>query len=748
MASAQTVADMLRGSQTVAAPPGFVPEGSPPPPPAPEGFVPEDEVPHRNILSPLAGTIKDAATDLAKDQASNYSALGHTGFIDSLTHPFGPGGVLSGAKTVADLFNLATSLITGAVNTVTEPASKAIVGALGPVTTAPKLSLAGGVHLTQPQRQSVEQSQQTVQGALDTAAMAGMSAEGRPMAGYGAPSGPHGEPVTAKAIAETTPKELMIDPHGELTPDGLEASIKHDIPPEQIKSAYEGAPEGPTTAQELVSRETAPVEPAPAETPLAEPVASPEGVSVAIPPTDTAPAQPKTATARLTEAQGLPSPVPLTPGQAAQDVVIQRSENDLKNTSQIAGYKAEDFRKSQQTAIQSNLDAIRSTFGDPNLTTQARGETVQAAVRQLEQQGAAGVTAKYTAAKELNGPAAPIEKGGILDAADDVIINKPVEPGTRNALEALLAKYGMLEGDVTPAGRYSIVTPKEGSPVRIIGEVAPLTLDNAEQFRQGLNAIYRAEQHGFVGAVTRALDAAVDGAIEKGAASEKTDAFKAARTARREHAKVFEAKDIVSRMAGFKSGTTTDLVSPERVIREALGSGPDDLTNLKRLKAVLLNKATPESIAAWKAVQSQGVEDILAKSLDPHGGVSGAKLTRAINQFGRVKLKTLLGDTAFNQFMKTERVIRNATVALPNTVNSSGSAYAAARIGGEAIKKLAKIITLGPVGEILTRMTVKPAQEVMAARTIAKTTNFTLQDAAKLDAKAAQRSALKLRKAP
>lgn len=541
----------------------------------------------------------------------------------------------------------------------------------------------------------------------------------------------------AAAIAEAAPRETMVDDAGNLTDEGIHAAVQNEVAPAEIKKAYSVTPEQIKAATEGEAGAVRPEEPAPvAEGPMEAPGAAPEPQAAPL-----ASAVPTSATARLAEAQSLEPPVPLTRGEALQDPVVQRAEQELKATSPVAQTKAGAFRDTQQAAIQENVDQIKSAYGDPNLTAQDRGEALKAGVRELEKQGAAGVRAKYDTASEAIGPETELDHAGILDAADDVIINKPTDPGVIRAIETTLAKFGLTPGEQSPAGRFTVVTPEHGAPITVKGEVTPLTLGNAEEFRQALNAAYRADHNGFTGNIIRALDKSVDAAIEAGASGEKTGLVKAARQAAKEQKANFSAKDIVQKLAEVKNGTSTDSVSAERGIRQVLGSGPDDVSNLKRVKAVLLSKPTEASKAAWKAVQAQGLADIFRSAETPQG-ISGAKLTSAINRFGRQKLKVLLDPSDFDGLMKVERVTRNATVPLQGTVNYSGSGYAVMRYLAQQGARLGSVVRhvpfIGPFVEGALHILKSGVQGAEAERATKQMLDFGPVDAAKADARKAK----------
>lgn len=770
-----TVADMFStpgapaGAASIPAPPpGFFPVPDAPPPPP--GFFPVGEAPPpktagQSFMMGVRNVAEGAASvpDIIAGPANALVNLVTGGHLS--TTP-----VQDLASKASDALNLPkpTTNSEKLVSAITKGGTSGLLSAGAGGTIAPLEGLAGTVaemFAQAPVKMAVsgaaagaaqEETAQHGGGpvAQTVASLAGGIGGYAGLAGLEGAAAKLGIAPKAAAIAQAAPREVMIDDAGNLTDEGIHAAVQNEVAPAEIQKAYAVTPEQIKTAYE--GGEGAFVRPAEESTPIVtaetppavEPVTAAEEAAPEpqeAPALAAQPGLPTTATARLAEAADLG--VPLTRGQALQDPVVQRAEEELKAASPVAQTKAGAFQAAQQTAIQDSVDQIKSTFGDPNLTTQDRGDALKAGIRDLQKQGAAGVTAKYNALADVLGPDTPIDHGGILDAADDVIINKPTDPGVIRSIETALAKFGLAPGDITPAGRRTIITPEHGAPITVMGDVTPLTLGNAEDFRKALNAAYRADHNGFTGSIIKALDAATDETVQQAVkdgdplASQKLAASKDARQAAKEQKANFSAKDIVQKLAEVKNGTSTDSVSAERGIRQVLGSGPDDVSNLRRVKAVLLSKPTEASKAAWKAVQAQGLADIFRSAETPQG-ISGAKLTSAINRFGRQKLKVLLDPSDFDGLMKVERVTRNATVPLPGTVNHSGSGYVLMRFLGEQGAKLASIARLvpivGPIAEAGAHILKTGFQGAEAERGIKTMLEFSPKDAAKADARVAQ----------
>lgn len=557
---------------------------------------------------------------------------------------------------------------------------------------------------------------------------------------------------TADEVAAAVPKETVFDRTGNLTDEGREIVVQRDIAPDDLRAAYDQAP--PSVRRSTANETTEAVQartandgvrpPANDDLPIerieqAPPIRKAPEETVVAPrdqldaPVDAPPAAlPETALARVAEAQS--EGVPLTRGQATQQFEAQDAEQSLRAAGSKEGAEARAFDIDQADKIKEATERFQTSFGDRAMNATDRGAAVKDAIREMKEQGRKGVQALYKAAAETPGHDIPIVRDAVLEAADKAILETPMDQGSKDALERALAKFGMLGDNVETNGRYRSVITDDGRKIRILGEVEPLTLKNAEAFRQALNAAW--DQKGLMGSVIRALDETVDDTLAKTASSERNDLFKQARDASRQQKQTFEAKDIVQNLADWKKGTRTDVVLPERAISQIFAGGKEGLTNLKKIKALLLSSPTDKTRAAWKAIQAQGVGDILGNAYTTNsnlgggsvGSVSGAKLNTAIEKFGTDKLKVLLDEAEFNQLMKLRRIIGNATIPIKNTTNPSGSAFKLMRFLGPFTSKLAP---LAPYGMAARELIDKGREFAQAQKTLTGMTEFSATAAAK-----------------
>lgn len=372
--------------------------------------------------------------------------------------------------------------------------------------------------------------------------------------------------------------------------------------------------------------------------------------------------------------------IPLTTAQATKDFAQQEAEQTLRSNVGREGVAARQIEGEQQKAIRGAQEKFEQSFGEVT-DRESRGASVQDTLRSMQKEGREDVSRLYDVAKETKGANVPLENNALLDEID-IQLERPVDDKVVNSLEKLMAKYGLIEGELEKAGRFNQVLQADGSSVKFRGDQTPLTLENAEEFRKGLNQIAPADQSGAVSGVIKQLDSLVDDAVKQmpeGAA--RTEAFQAARAVAREQKEIFNQKDIIQNLVGFKKNTKTDMIQPDRVIDSVL-KGANAKGNLQRVKNVLMKDPNNKTLDAWKSIQAQGVADIFGKSINPAtGDISGQRLNSAIKAFGggstkegQSRLKILLGDR-YKEFDNLVQSIGDATIPVKGTTNPSGTAY-------------------------------------------------------------------------
>ena len=406
--------------------------------------------------------------------------------------------------------------------------------------------------------------------------------------------------------------------------------------------------------------------------------------------------------------------VTLSQGEVTQDFATQEAEATLRSGlgQQSQAARAADTLKQEQLAA--SQDSFIRGLGDISGGRDVAGGQVQGALRETQELGRKEVSELYDLAKNLPGDQSPLDSAALVDTIDDEVIGRGAEPAVINSLESLMAKYGMIDGTIEKAGRFNNVVSSDGSRVKFKGEQTPINLDNAEDFRKGLNRLLPNDQSGTVSQVINKLDSIVDetiGGLTSGTA--KNEAFQVARAAARQEFKKFSQKDIVDRLVSFKKGTSTDQIPPD-VVMDRIYQGAEGLTNIRQIKKVLMDNPNNKTADAWRSIQAQSVADLFADSVNPAtGDISGSRLKSAIKRLGNGKmsvgegkLKVILGDK-FSEFNSMVKTVGDATIPLKGTTNPSGTAY----------KILNFMSRLGSVGEFGADAVLSVAGKAKAAAT-------------------------------
>jgi len=386
------------------------------------------------------------------------------------------------------------------------------------------------------------------------------------------------------------------------------------------------------------------------------------------------------ASIRQAEQQG----VQLTRAQALQQFGPAEAEQTLLKSLSPEGEQARQFIDQQQEQLKGAAEAFTEQFGGSarlkqaqgevaDITARDKGESIQSALRTTQELGRKEVSALYTEAAETAGEAVPLNNDSIVEIADDIIVNRPITPEVEKSINTALAKFGLIGDSVEKSTRNKFKVLDGDQTITITGDVTPLTLSNAEEFRKALNKAVGADQTGSAKIVVGELDDQVLKVIEQGAETGRTTAFKTARQAAAQQKTTFSAKDVVQDLVGFKKGTRTAVVDPETVISK-IAKGDKAITNIRKVKQILLTNPTEQSKSAWRSIQAESVGEILAQAINKDTlEISGARLNSAIKKFRPEALKELLGRKQFSELMQLQKVIGTATIPPPGTTNPSGT---------------------------------------------------------------------------
>lgn len=360
------------------------------------------------------------------------------------------------------------------------------------------------------------------------------------------------------------------------------------------------------------------------------------------------------------------------------------AEQTLLKSISPEGEQARQFVEGQQEQLKQAAEAFTEQFGGSarfkeatgeiaDITAREKGEAIQSALKTTQDLGRQEVTKLYKEAADTAGEAIPLNNQSLVDIADEIIVNRPATAEVKNTINTTLAKFGLIGDKVEKISRNKFRVTEGDEAITIIGEQTPLTLSNAEEFRKALNVAVGADQTGSAKLLVGELDNQILNIIEEGAAAGRTTAFQTARQAAREQKQLFNAKDVIQDLTGFKKGTKTPIVDPETVITK-IAKGDKAVTNIRKIKSILLTNPTEQTRAAWRSIQAETVGDILGQAINKDTlDISGARLNSAIKKFRPEALRELLGKKQFSELQKLQKVIGNATIAPPGTTNPSGT---------------------------------------------------------------------------
>lgn len=376
--------------------------------------------------------------------------------------------------------------------------------------------------------------------------------------------------------------------------------------------------------------------------------------------------------------------VQLTKAQALQDFAPAEAEQTLLKSISPEGEQARQFAEGQQTQLKQAVEAFTDKFGGSarlqeaggelaEVTARDKGEQIQSALKTTQDLGRKDVSRLYKDAADTAGEAVPLNNESLLDIADEIIVNRPATADVKNTINTALAKFGLIGDSVEKVSRNKFKVIDGDEAITIIGEQTPLTLSNAEEFRKALNVAVGADQTGSAKLLIGELDNQVLQVIEQGAESGRTAAFKDARSAAKEQATLFKAKDIIQDLTGFKKGTRTPTVDPETVITK-IAKGDKSVTNIRKIKQILLTDSTAETRQAWQSIKAETVGDIFSQAINKDTlEISGARLNSAMKKYKPEALRELLGPKQFAELQALQKVVGNATIAPPGTTNPSGT---------------------------------------------------------------------------
>lgn len=327
-------------------------------------------------------------------------------------------------------------------------------------------------------------------------------------------------------------------------------------------------------------------------------------------------------------------------GDVTQDFAQQKMEAQLvESAADDLGAPMRSLRREQSDSIRDLLQQQIDDLGVPERAGEALKDTLGQRKARLKSEQRA--LYNQLAEEAANVDAIPLDVNNALDFdfMDDVLLgNESVMNGIKKRLM-----------------RFGIGAPEEiGEFIEAGGEVTPLTLQNAEQFRKRLNDMGRGDPKVAVAIqpLKNALDEQYDLALEQleqvGRASELGDIARKARGVTREIKTEFDPQATVGRLVAVKRNGVEPVVEASNALREIFSTG--QVSKKERLQRVLqaLKKEGDAGSLAVGDIQSAAMQRIIddafnaaSRTIEGERVLSGASLIKAIDRFGDENLEVL-----------------------------------------------------------------------------------------------------------
>jgi hypothetical protein len=391
----------------------------------------------------------------------------------------------------------------------------------------------------------------------------------------------------------------------------------------------------------------------------------------------------------------------LTSAQATKDFSLQEAEDLLRKSGTPEGIEAIRLRSEQEQALltgaeQKLLQPFESTL-TVNLADKADsfnqaevGRIVRNSLKELKTRDKAVVSNLYSAAAEVPGENIPIAGDALVSTFQQAADFSGVSDTTRNALFKNLANFGVA-GEVIEKKGNKTVVDFDGEKISFFGDVKPLTLDNAEELRQRINAVStsNASDTKMKMSILDRLDGLVAEAVEGIPEGEiKREAFQRARGAASAFKSQFENKDIIERLLSHNDlKGLVPKVTDEQVLNQ-FTRGSQAAENTRKLKQALLTSPTPQTKQAWADFQLVTMEDFLKRSMvrttDAAGNVtnvlSGNNLITNLEKMGAEQAKLIFGPEMSATLKRLTQVVGDATIPIKGAVNPAESGTRVANI--------------------------------------------------------------------
>jgi hypothetical protein len=401
--------------------------------------------------------------------------------------------------------------------------------------------------------------------------------------------------------------------------------------------------------------------------------------------------------ARQAVATDLPTSVPLTTGQATQDIDAVRLESAARagSLSRQAQDVAQGQLARQSAALHGNIGDIQDVIAGGDKTVEKRGQGAQLAQQELiGQSDALGrhIDEAYGAARDASRegyaiPAYPPESVTTLKAHMAPILRDYDEQDFPAAYKAVADLDALTKGGKVPA-----------------------TVEELETWRrQRVNAAQaNPSQAGAIKKIISVYDAELESALKDDLMSGDPSViskWQHARALRREYGRLFGENDVVKELTSIKNdGSAGLVVDPPDAVNYIFGRGTIGATNGLRSNLLKLKSVLGEGSDGWKAIREEGWLR-LAGHQDPmkpfNAALYNKNLSRALidNPEAMNTLYTPQEQGLFKRFGKVADWATRAP-SVGTTVNPSGTAAMVAKLANG----------FGPIGNIAKGWVMKLAR--------------------------------------
>lgn len=364
---------------------------------------------------------------------------------------------------------------------------------------------------------------------------------------------------------------------------------------------------------------------------------------------------------RMQQAAELPVPIKLTKGQAGKDFEQQRFERETAKANEVGDPLRQRYSE-QNMQLQQNLDAFIDSTGTELPETNYMLETgrmVDNAIRSRAATDKNRIRQAYKDAEKAGEMASPVNMSPLAEYLNENRSGRTSAPIMKTIADEL-------EVQGVGAGRID-----DGSL-----QLGELTLGQAEKLRQTINKFAKDNDPNDL-RVASEMKGIIDGVTE----SAGGDAYRRARTLRRQYANQYENIGIIRDIIGKKRGSDDRKIATENIVNKAVFGGTVD--ELKSVRKTLQTQGQ-EGMAAWKEIQAatlRQIRDEATKNMqrDQNGNpiVSAAGLNRIVSSLDKNgKLVNLFGAKGAEQVRLLNDVAKDILISQPGTVNTSNTSTA------------------------------------------------------------------------